>query len=163
MARVDIVVTTKGVQKADPTKPANEGQEASNPIEKLNTGTTENAAMTSIVANNLMNMGKQILSNVVDYRLSHYGDTTGNYLAQSNLNHSIEALKQMGGVVTAGVTGFLQGGPLMAVVNVGMQIGSLAIGNARDNKEYSIAMARTNASASFNASRMGYILEGGNR
>lgn len=165
MAQVDIVVTTKGVENADPTKPSNGGGEsAQSPIKALNTGTSGNNVVSlSIYANQLKSIGERTLKQTFNFAKNHYGDFTGDYIGQTRIDNAFNmAETAIEGFTTIGA-GFASGGVIGAGVAAVVYASSLAIESAQNSAIRRLNLAKTNAQAGFNSTRLGVILTGGNR
>lgn len=68
----------------------------------------EKIAVTSIFANQMMNVGKQI----VNYSINNVGNLTGDYIVQSQINQALDVFSD---IATIG-TGFATGGWIGGVV-----------------------------------------------
>lgn len=164
MAKVDIVISTAvdGVKEGDVKKPANGGQSAQAPAEALQGSNTKMVAV-SVYASQLARAGLDTLKTGFNFAKSMYGDFTGDYIGQAKIDNAVAGVQQLVGVGSSIVGGAMVGGVAGAVVGAVVSVGSLVTEAVTTNVRYDFNLARTNANAGFNASRLGAILINGNR
>lgn len=118
---------------------------------------------TSVYVHQLISTGKAIAKQTASLAISQYGDMTGDYIGQRNINRTLDVAQGLASIGTSAVMGAIAGGWVGALVGAGVttvQMGFSAAQGAFENyKKITIA----NAQANYNAQRIGSILVDGNR
>lgn len=158
MAKIDILISSKGSAKqSDLDKSsANGGQGAKD---------SNNSKMMekSVAASQLAKVGFSAIKSTFSFVTANYGNFTGDYIGQQKIDNVFSissAITRSVGAVSAGVIagGFVGG----AVAAVAVAVDTTM--NAWQNSiNYNQSLIKANFSASFNAARIGTILNGGNR
>lgn len=165
MARLDILISSKGTSEAKlESKAANGGQAANADIVKEQAeNATNNSFIRGAAIHQLMSNTIALAKSITTDNISMYGDLTGDYMEQTRIEN---AFKIVGGTVNFGGTvtsGGIVGGVGGAVVGTVVAVGREAYSVARTNRMYNISIVKQNIQAKFNSQRIGQILVGGGR
>lgn len=114
-------------------------------------------------ASQLINLGVNAAKSFISFKISHIGDTTGDYLRQEQIENSIKIATTCFNISSSFVMGLAVGGPAGGAVALGTTLGSLAISSATSAANYNMGIRRANAQSAFNSSNLGVILTGGSR
>lgn len=117
----------------------------------------------SVIASQFINAGVSAGKTIVDYGLAMNGDYSGDYVRQDRINNALEvgsALLNIGAAFGSGVV--MTGGNILGgVVTGAIAVGNLAVNEVLKVNTYNINIVKQNASAMFNRSRIGKILNNG--
>lgn len=147
---------------------ADKGNESNNTIQDtLNPATSQNSKSSmvarSVYAVQMVRAAENMVKNEFNYQISRYGDTTGDYIGQSNIDLTMQRVNMIASLGSTVGMGFMVGGVAGAVVGAVISIGTLAQNSVHEVQTFNLNMMKTNASASFSGSMIGSIISGGNR
>ena len=117
----------------------------------------------SVYATMLANSAINATKSVFMAQASMYGDTTGDYVAQTKIDNTFTLAGNLLSVGSAIGTGFATGGVVGAVVGGIVSLGSLAVNEFNQYRKVNLENIKTNAGARFNSAQIGSILINGNR
>ena len=116
----------------------------------------ENNLLLHYANDNIISTAKSIINKSVMYNLQNYGNFTGDYIAQTHINESLQFAQTIGHIGLSAWSGFVASGgnPLGAVigaslsiintgVNAGFNMLSMRVQNSKTN--YEIAQLRDRA------------------
>lgn len=165
MARLDILISSKGTSEAKlESKAANGGQAANADIVKEQAeNATNNSFIRGAAIHQLMSNTIALAKSITTDNISMYGDLTGDYMEQTRIENAFKivggTVNFAGSVTSGAVVGGVVGGVAAAVVQGTRDAYSLY----RTNKQYNISIVKQNIQANFNSQRIGQILVGGGR
>lgn len=117
----------------------------------------------SAVAGQLIGAAVNAAKRTISYGLSMYGDYTGDYVKQAQIDNALEIGSTILGIGASIVGGAVVGGPVGAIVSGVVAVANTAVNEILKVNTYNLNLAKQNAVASFNSSRIGRILTDGNR
>lgn len=164
MGRLDIYISNKGTsQEALDNSAANGGIA---PESKANNSSTNGGLARTVaigaITHQLVNAGINNAKSIIQNQISIYGDVTGDYIKQTNMEQTYNNIMNGAGVLLSVGTSFAVN-PVLGLVNLGLQGISIGIQEWQRQKQYSIEYARSNAIANYNSVRLGEKLVDGNR
>ncbi|MGM9969788.1 MAG: hypothetical protein ACI35S_05265 [Anaeroplasma sp.] len=159
MAKIDILISSKGSAKESDldNSPANGGQ---SPIG--GTGNTKLMAK-NVAANQLAKVGFSAIKSTFDFATSNYGNFTGDYIGQQKIDNVFSIASTITKSVGTIATGAMAGGLVGAAVAAVAVAVDTTMSAWQNNINYNQSLVKANFSASFNAARIGTVLNGGNR
>lgn len=163
MGRLDIYISNKGTSEQALDNSAANGGIA--PESKANNSSTNKMARTvaiSAITHSIVNAGINNAKSIIQNQISIYGDVTGDYIKQTNMEQTYNNIMNGAGVLLSVGTSFAVN-PILGFVNLGLQGVSIGIQEWQRQKQYSIEYARSNAIANYNSVRLGEKLVDGNR
>ena len=163
MGRLDIYISNKGTSEQALDNSAANGGIA--PESKANNSSTNGMARTiaaSAITHSIVNAGINNAKSIIQNQISIYGDVTGDYIKQTNMEQTYNNIMNGAGVLLSVGTSFAAN-PILGLVNLGLQGVSIGIQEWQRQKQYSIEYARSNAIANYNSVRLGEKLVDGNR
>lgn len=163
MGRLDIYISNKGTSEQALDNSAANGGIA--PESKANNSSTNGMARTiaaSAITHSLVNAGINNAKSIIQNQISIYGDVTGDYIKQTNMEQTYNNIMNGAGVLLSVGTSFMVH-PVVGLINLGLQGVSVGIQEWQRQKQYSIEYARSNAIANYNSVRLGEKLVDGNR
>ena len=117
----------------------------------------------SVYVSMLADHTKDAIKSVFKAQASMYGDTTGDYIAQTKIDNTFTLAGNFLSIGTAIGSGFATGGVVGAVVGGIVSVGSLAVNEINQYRKVNLENIKTNAGARFNSAQIGSILINGNR
>lgn len=163
MGRLDIFVSNKGTsQEALDNSAANGGIA---PESKANNSATNGMAQTivkSSITHRLISTGISTAKSIIQNQISIYGDVTGDYIKQTQMEQTYNNIINMANELTGVGIGFAVN-PVVGVANLGVKLLTLSLQGWQREEQYSIEYAHSNAVANYNSVRLGAKLVNGNR
>ena len=163
MGRLDIYISNKGTSEQALDNSAANGGIA--PESKANNSATNGMARTiaaSAITHSIVNAGISNAKSIIQNQISIYGDVTGDYIKQTNMEQTYNNIMNGAGMLLSVGTSFMVH-PVVGLINFGLQGISVGVQEWQRQKQYSIEYARSNAIANYNSVRLGEKLVDGNR
>jgi len=163
MGRLDIYISNKGTSEQALDNSAANGGIA--PESKANNSATNGMARTiakSAIVHQLVNAGINNAKSIVQNQISIYGDVTGDYIKQTNIEQTYNNIMQGIGFGLSTTTAFMVN-PYLGLVNLGVQLVGAGVQVWQQQKQYNIEYAKSNAVANYHSVRLGAKLVDGNR
>ncbi|MBR4377998.1 MAG: hypothetical protein IKP50_03880 [Bacilli bacterium] len=163
MGRLDIYISNKGTSEQALDNSAANGGIA--PESKANNSSTNGMARTiaaSAITHSIVNAGINNAKSIIQNQISIYGDVTGDYIKQTNMEQTYNNIMNGAGMLLNVGTSFMVH-PVVGLINFGLQGINMGVQEWQRQKQYSIEYARSNAIANYNSVRLGEKLVDGNR
>lgn len=164
MAQVNILISGKATSQSKLDKSAgNGGVAATSTEDSIVTDGAKSSILHTVAIHSLISSGVNITKQIVTDSVSMYGDLTGNYREQNDIENSFKILQGISGVGKSVTGGAVVGGVGGAVVTGVVTVGTTVYSNYRAQRNYSNSLVKQNIQANFNSQRIGNILVGGGR
>lgn len=161
MPELNILVSSKGTSesKLESGQPNGGVSATSNVIE----GHGTKSMFQSVAMHNLISSTVNLAKNMIADSVSMYGDMTGKYREQSEIENIFKVTSGVTSFGTGLAAGAAVGGVPGLVVAAVVKTGNLVYQQVKSNIAYSNSIVKSNIAANFNSQRIGNILIGGGR
>lgn len=103
------------------------------------------------------------LKKSINYQISQYGNMTGNYIEQAEMQLTLSVVQDIGGVVGATATGAMAGGPVGAVIGAVVGTTNLIVNKSFEYRTLQTNVAKLNTYANIMQERSGNMYNNGSR
>ena len=163
MGRLDIYISKNGTSEQALDNSAANGGIA--PESKANNSATNGMARSivkSAIVHQLVTAGVNNAKSIVQNQISIYGDVTGDYIKQTNMEQTYNNIMQGASTLLSIGTAFAVN-PYVGLITVGVQAVSSGVQEWQRRKQYDIEYSKANTVANYNSVRLGAKLIDGNR
>lgn len=152
-----LITTGNNSQESSQSNPSSQNNEASGVLSS-NGGILKTLGAKRLISASLA-VGKQLANNYI----SQYGDRTGDYTQQQQLENMYAVGNQMASSTLTVGAGFFMGGTPGLFFGLGLTATNMIIDAINTEKRAKMNNDRTNQQTAFNSSLIGSILKDGNR
>lgn len=134
--KIYIIVTDK--------LPAGSSPQPNNSGEKKESKESDDSLMSHWARDKLISEVKHLATTAATYQLSNVGNFSGDYIAQTHINDTLQNLNGLVSIATSTAAGFKVGGPWGAVIGFSLSVINQTVSSALQMHSMRVETSKTN-------------------